>query len=150
MIAPATPDLKIPRRVPLLFEAAGAHQGNRGMICRLDVGFEPMQLQATEGVANECCHSRTHAALLLMARERVIAQIAAQKYSTDDIGQIDDPGQFIRVTPTHQEGMIAGLAQPVQIGAKCHAVRWRADPRSMQRPTAARGLDEGNTIAGLR
>ena len=52
VVAPPPPDLQVARRVALALEAAGLHQGDGRLVLRLDVGFQPVQLQGPKGVTD--------------------------------------------------------------------------------------------------
>src|ERR1700722_10390899 len=65
VIPPAAADLQVTRRVPFQLKPAGANEVDRGPILRLNIGFEPMQLQGPEGVGRDGRKARPHEAALL-------------------------------------------------------------------------------------
>jgi hypothetical protein len=51
VIAPATGDLQVPRRIAFAVEASASHQSERGAVRRHDVGLDAMQTDDLERVA---------------------------------------------------------------------------------------------------
>src|SRR5580658_462394 len=118
VIPPAATDLQVTRRVPFELESAITSQRDGGPIPRLDVGFEAMQFQRSEGLGRDGLQTRTHEATPLLPRECVVAEIAAAERTHDDIGQVDDAGDRAGVATAHQIGVIGRLGHALHVGLK--------------------------------
>ena len=103
MVLPATADLQVPARIALPNKAALPHQGNRGTVSRLNVRFQPVELELAEGVVEHKQRPFVHQPRPRVRREAVVTEKRAMEGATNHVVQVDDPNDVARAAVDDQK-----------------------------------------------
>ena len=82
---------------PFTSESEPLKKAARSVIVRLNVGFQPMQPEATKRERDHSPKSLCHVPTSAVRRESIVAQIARPENTTNDLANIDDTGQLLRI-----------------------------------------------------
>ena len=136
MVAPAAPNLEVPARVPFATEAQAAHEANRGVVVRLDVGLDPVQPVSLKEPGQRYGEGLAHVALAGMRHADLITQVRRPKVPASDLagfhGTEDDPV----ATPHDEPVLVVRIAICPQHPMKCPEVA-RRDTQTSMEPAAA-------------
>ena len=79
-----------------MHETAPSDKGQRGMVPRLNIGFETVQLEFVECVTQDELHPLHHQALPCVRHEGVVTEECVLESTTDQVAKVDDANQIAR------------------------------------------------------
>jgi hypothetical protein len=147
MIAPATTDLEVTRRVTFLGETAGLDERDRRDIVWLNVGLKTVELEFGERATHYSAQPIAHEALALEARECVVAKIAAAKCAEDNVGEIDHTDDLARPGSANQESSVLGLGHSRDVATELRRRGRCSNPRMVK---CATGSCESQELSLIR
>src|SRR5262249_43375777 len=140
--APAPADLEVAGGVPLVVEAGALDEAPRGVVVRLDVRLEPMELQPPERVPEHEVEPLAHQPLAGVRLERVVAEVRALEEAVRDLAEVEHAGDSVVLAPADEEAALALHPAAREIGVELARRLGRVDPGPVQLPAAARGAQE--------
>jgi len=106
MILPAPIHFQIMAREAFTHKTATSRQPDGGMVTRLDVGFHTMESEFSKGVFQNKLNSFAHQSFPRVGRKGVVANIRPLEQSANDIAQVDDPDNLVRLTMHNQKSSV--------------------------------------------
>jgi len=94
----------------------------------LDVGFEPMKTQPSKRVVDHEREALGHEPLPLPRDERVIAEVRAGEHAPNDLTDVHDADERVRVASADEKAAVGRAAQAPEIDAKGGGRRGRRNP----------------------
>src|SRR5215472_8876417 len=142
VIAPLAVDEQVPGRKTFPLETKPADEAERRLIAWLDVGFQPVQAEAGEGVSDDGSQPGRHQPTSRMGLEPGIAEVARSKRGANDVVDVDVADEAAADSVPDQVAGLVVAGGPVKKRDKPFGSVWRRQPGPVQRRAADGGRDE--------
>ena len=137
VIAPPALDPEVAGRVTFASKAEPPDEADRGVIAGLYVGFHTVKTESMEGIAHHQRQSLGHEPAPLVRPEHVVAEIAAPQGPPDDLADIRDADELIRIAQADEIALVSRPPQPTHVGAVGGGGRGCLDPPAVEPSTPA-------------
>ena len=142
MVGPLAVDLKITPGKPFPQEAAAFYQGNGCGIAGLDIGFQPMELEAAEGITDGQLHPFEHQALARVLGHCIVTQKSTLKGAPNDMVKVDHSDDCPGATEANQVAIVIRDPQSLEVSRERRRGPRRLDPRPMKTTARLHRVDE--------
>lgn len=119
MVFPAAEDFQIAPRKTLADEAALSREGNGGLVPRLDIGFQAVELQFAESMTEYELHTFVHQSSACVRQKAVIPEKSILERPTNHVVHIDDPNKLTGLAVDDQKTSMRSRQGSLHIIGKC-------------------------------
>jgi len=115
MVPPAAADLQVAPRCALEREAETFDEPDRARVRGLDARLEPVQLQLSERLRDHEPQSLVHVSPARVGLERVVAERARAARVADDVVDVHDADELVRVAVDDEKRRLRRAPRAAQV-----------------------------------